>query len=89
MTQAHVNQVRLMNTKYIQTKNSSPDLTYQLSENKIIRLYYSNVKKSNVVSFNISTGKFFIINRKIWDEMKQIFPQIDKHLNSSHQFKHE
>ena len=58
MTQAHLNQVSLMNTKYIQTKNSSPDLTYQLSENKIIRLDYSNVKKSNVVSFNINR-KFF------------------------------
>ena len=65
MTQAHLNHVRLMNTKYIQTKNSSPDLTYQLSENKIIRLYYSNVKKSNVVSFNISTGNQFLKSTSI------------------------
>ena len=43
-------------------------------------MYYSNIYKENVVSFNISTAKSFIMNKEIWKEMRKIMPIIDKFL---------
>jgi hypothetical protein len=46
----------------------------------MIRLYYSNIYEENVVSFNISTAKSFIINKEIWSHMRKLLPTIDNHL---------
>ena len=63
-----------------QTGEGNVDIVYHLPNNKMIRLYYSNVYKEKVVSFNISAAKSFIINKEIWLEMIKILPQIDNFL---------
>jgi len=63
-----------------QTGDETTDIVYHLPNNKMVRLYYSNIYKEKVVSFNISTAKSFIINKEIWIEMIKILPQIDKFL---------
>ena len=63
-----------------QTGSDNVDILYHLPNNKMIRLYYSNIYKEKVVSFNISAAKSFIINKEIWQEMRTILPQIDNFL---------
>ena len=63
-----------------QTGSDNVDIMYHLPNKKVIRLYYSNIYKEKVVSFNISAAKSFIINKEIWEEMKKILPQIDNFL---------
>ena len=60
--------------------NEKVDIIYHLPNNKVVRMYYSNIYKENVVSFNISTAKSFIINKEIWKELRKIMPIIDKFL---------
>ena len=79
MAQAYVNFVR--NNKKdtqksigVQTGENNLNIVYHLPNNKVVRLYYSNIYKEKVVSFNISTSKSFIINREIRGKMKKILP---------------
>ena len=86
MAQAYVNFVRnnKLNDKQksigVQTGENNLNIVYHLPNNKVVRLYYSNIYKKKVVSFNISTSKSFIINREIWGQMKKILPKIDNFL---------
>ena len=86
MAQAYVNFVRnnKLNDKQksigVQTGENNLNIVYHLPNNKEVRLYYSNIYKEKVVSFNISTSKSFIINREIWGQMKKILPKIDNFL---------
>ena len=56
-----------------QTSSDNVDIIYHLPNKKMIRLYYSNIYKEKVVSFNISAAKRFIINKEIWAEMIKNF----------------
>jgi hypothetical protein len=42
-----------------------------LPNKKIIRLYYSNINKQQVVGFNLSSSKSFKLNREIWNYLKR------------------
>ena len=48
------------------TGEGNVDIVYHLPKNKMLRLYYSNVYKEKVVSFNISAAKSFIIKKETW-----------------------
>ncbi len=63
-------------------KNITEDSVFNLPNKKIIRSYYSNIYKQKVVSFNISTSKSFIMNREIWNHLKEnnILYRIDSFL---------
>ena len=62
-----------------QTGNSN-DLFIYLSDNKSIRVYYSNSYKEIVLSFNFGS-KSFIITRSMWLIFKKNFIKIDNLLN--------
>ena len=62
-----------------QTRNSN-DLIIYLSDNKSIRVYYSNAYKEVVLSFNFDS-KSFIITKLMWIVFKKHFIKIDNLLN--------
>ena len=88
MAQAYVDYIKKKNEKKLNdmgsqtNKNITEDSVFNLPNKKIIRLYYSNIYKQNVVSFNISTSKSFIMNREIWNHLKEnnILYRIDSFL---------
>ena len=83
MAQAYVNYVKNLEKQKnasVQTGSENVNIVYRLPINKMIRLYYSNIYKEKVVSFNISTSKSFIINKEIWSHMRKLLPTIDNHL---------
>jgi hypothetical protein len=83
MAQAYVNYVKNLEKQKnasVQTGSENLNIAYRLPNNKMIRLYYSNIYKEKVVSFNISTSKSFIINKEIWSHMRKQLPTIDYHL---------
>ncbi len=83
MAQAYVNYVKNLEKQknaWVQTGSENVNIVYRLPNNKIIRLYYSNIYKEKVVSFNISTSKSFIINKEICSHMRKLLPTIDNHL---------
>ena len=83
MAQAYFNYVRNLEKKKnvsVQTGSENVDIVYRLPNNKMIRLYYSNIYKEKVVSFNISTSKSFIINKEIWSHLKKLLLTIDNYL---------
>jgi hypothetical protein len=88
MAQAYVDYIKKKNEKKLNdmgsqtNKNITEDSVFNLPNKKIIRLYYSNIYKQKVVSFNISTSKSFIMNREIWNHLKEnnILYRIDSFL---------
>jgi 3-hydroxy-3-methylglutaryl CoA synthase len=83
MAQAYVNYFKHLEKQInasVQTGSENVNIVYHLPNNKMIRLYYSNIYKEKVVSFNISTSKSFIINKEIWSHMRKLLPIIDNHL---------
>ncbi len=83
MAQAYVNYVKnLEKQKYasVQTGSENVNIVYRLPNNKMKRLYYSNIYKVKVVSFNISTSKSFIITKEIWSHMRKLLLTFDNHL---------
>ena len=56
------------------------DLIFFLSDNKSIRVYYSNGYKQVVLSFNFGS-KSFIITKSMWRIFKNNFQIIDNLLN--------
>jgi len=83
MALANVNYVKNLEQQKnasVQTGSENVNIVYRLPNNKMIRLYYSNIYKEKVVSFNISTSKSFIINKEIWSHMRKLLPTIDNHL---------
>ena len=83
MAQAYVNYVKNLEQQKnasVQTGSENVNIVYRLPNNKMIRLYYSNIYKEKVVSFNISTSKKFIINKEIWSHMRKLLSTIDYHL---------
>ena len=59
---------------------NSNDLIIYLSDNKSIRVYYSNAYKEVVLSFNFDS-KSFIITKLMWIVFKKHFIKIDNLLN--------
>ncbi len=62
MAQAYVNYVKNLEQQKnasVQTGSENVNIVYRLPNYKMIRLYYSNIYKEKVVSFNISTSKSF------------------------------
>jgi hypothetical protein len=83
LAQAYVNYVKnLEKQKYasVQTGSENVNIVYRLPNNKMKRLYYSNIYKVKVVSFNISTSKSFIITKEIWSHMRKLLLTFDNHL---------
>ncbi len=83
MAQAYVNYVKNLEQQKnasVQPGSENVNIVYCLPNNKMIRLYYLNIYKEKVVSFNISTSKSFIINKEIWSHMRKLLPTIDNHL---------
>ena len=83
MAQAYVNYVKNLEKQKnasVQTNSDNVNIVYRLPNNKMKRLYYSNIYKEKVVSFNISTSKSFIINKEIWSHMRKLLPTIDNYL---------
>jgi hypothetical protein len=76
MDQGHISEKNAS----VQTGSENVNIVYRLPNNKMIRLYYSNIYKEKVVSFNISTSKSFIVNKEIWSHMRKLLPTIDNHL---------
>ena len=75
------NRERKTKEEVVQTGlNEKVDISYHLPNKKVVRMYYSNIYKENLVSFYISTKKIFIINKEIWKEMRKIMPIIDNFL---------
>jgi hypothetical protein len=71
MAQAYVNYVKNLEKQKnasVQTGTENVNIAYRLPNDKMIRLYCSNIYKERVVSFNISTSRSFIM------------PTIDNHL---------
>ena len=87
MTERHVMNKKIENkfnngclkNSSIQTGNSN-DLILYLSDNKSIRVYYSNAYKEIVLSFNFGS-KSFIITKLMWVVFKKHFIKIDNLLN--------
>jgi hypothetical protein len=50
---------------------------YLLGPNKILKLYFSNVYKENVLAFCLSSSKSFIINRQQWKLFRKLIPIIE------------
>ncbi len=83
MAQDYVNYVKNLEQQKnasVQTGSENVNIVYRLPNNKMIRLYYSNIYKEKVVSFNICTFKSFIINKEIWSHMRKQLPTIDNPL---------
>ncbi len=60
MAQAYVNYVKNLEKQKnasVQTGTENVNIVYRLPNNKMIRLYYSNIYKEKVVSFNICFSK--------------------------------
>ena len=83
MTQAQINQQK----QFQQTLASSSKTTqtefgnekvFLLESNKILKLYYSNVYKENVLAFCISNSKSFLINKKTWKKFRKLIPIIEE-----------
>jgi hypothetical protein len=82
MAQAYVNYVKNLEQQKnasVQTGSKNVNIVYRLPNNKMIRLYYSNIYKEKEVSINFSTSKSFIINKEIWSHMRKLLPTIDNH----------
>jgi hypothetical protein len=83
MAQAYVYYVKNLEKQKnasVQTGRENINIVYRLPNNKMIRLYYSNIYKEKVVIFNISTSKSFIIIKEIWSHTRKLLPTIDNHL---------
>lgn len=60
-----------------QTGNS--ENVFHLTENKTLKLYYSNVYKEKVISLSLSSSKSFIFTLKTWKKFRKIIPNIEEH----------
>jgi hypothetical protein len=79
MAQAYVNYVKNLEKQKnasVRTGSENVNIVYRLPNNKMIRLYYSNIYKEKVVSFTISTSKSFILNKVIWSHMRNYCQQL-------------
>ena len=61
-----------------QTGENNNEYIYYLTDKKTLKLYYSQVYKENVLSFNLSSSKSFIMNHKIWEQFKKLIPIIEQ-----------
>ena len=82
MTQAAVNRYKVeqmfkqFNSIACQTGEDTNEYVFYLTDTKTIKLYYSQVYKENVFSFNLSSSKSFIMNKRNWNKFKQLLPLI-------------
>jgi hypothetical protein len=67
MAQGYVNYVIHLDKQKnasVQTGSENVNIVYRWPNNKMKRLYYSNIYKEKVVSFNISTSKILLLLKK-------------------------
>ena len=63
-------------------KSSKFDFTFNLSNYKSVRIYYSKSYKDYVVSFNLGNSKKFIVTKSMWKTFKIFYPLINKFLQN-------
>jgi hypothetical protein len=56
------------------------EMVFYLSNKKSIKLYYSQVYKERVLSFNISTSKSFIMNKTMWLQFCKLLKTINSYI---------
>ena len=58
------------------------DFTFNLTNYKTVRIYYSKSYKEYVVSLNLGNSKKFIITKSMWKIFKIYYPLIEKILEN-------
>ena len=83
MAQAQIDQHKQFLPKLLSTSKATQtelgsEKVFLLENNKLVKLYYSNVYKENVLAFCISNSKSFLINKKTWKKFRQLIPLIEE-----------
>ena len=80
MAQAIIDTVHV--EKLIKSEKSKKKdcLSFYISKNKTVKLYYSSVYRNKVVGLNISSTKAFILEKQAWQKFKNLIPIIDNFL---------
>lgn len=68
---------RRYNSIGVQTGNDG-DLIIYLANNKVAKVYYSNVYKERVLGLNFGTSKSFIMTQLMWKIFKNHIHEIDE-----------
>jgi hypothetical protein len=79
-------QAMLFKRKFVdcetQTGNDS-EFFLNLSNSKIVRLYYSKSYKDYVLCFKLGSNKKFILTKSMWKIFRNYLPEIDKTLTKN------
>lgn len=52
---------------------------YKLTDNKSLKMYYSNVYKERVIGLSLSSSKNFIYTLKTWKKFRKLVPKIEEY----------
>ncbi len=78
LLKTHILEIRSFLSGDSQSKQS-----FKLANRKQVKLYTSPVFKENIISFEISDSKSFILNNTSWTFFENIFPTIDQFFNKN------